>query len=132
MTADARAKDILVVRCDLVANGDGTVVVTRAGDLPYDAAITLRLPGRSVTADRPDGVMVGLSIESLVESRPPAGVADGATLPPTLSLDQRSLIALDSRMTVLPWRSSASRHGPMSRPSHTIGIGQSTSASVGV
>ena len=100
MVADATAKGVAILRCDLTATNDGAVVITRADDYPYDQARTVLLPARSVAAYRPDGVMVLVSIEGVVESTPPAGIATGLTVPSMLSLDQLGLIAHDPAMAI--------------------------------
>ena len=81
---------------------DGTVVITKADDYPYDLALSARLPSRFVAVYRPDGALVQCSIEGLVDSAtPPADVAKGATVPSMLDLDQLVRIATDARITVL-------------------------------
>ena len=101
MVADATSKGIVIVRCDRAERDDGTVVVTRADDYPYDQERSLLLPARSIAAYRPDGVMVLVSLDGQIESAKPAGLAPGTTVPSMLSVDQLVRIGLDPRMTVL-------------------------------
>ena len=44
MVADATSKGIVIVRCDRAERDDGTVVLTKADDYPYDLERSLLLP----------------------------------------------------------------------------------------